>query len=856
MHRAFTISARIILLATAGIAAALLGPARAATVSAGVDPGQVAVGESIVLSVEVGGTQNAAAPVLVGVDDFRTQYMGPSTQMRFENGRTSKSITHRFQLFPRKPGRFTLGPFDVVADGETLRTEPVIVQVVPRGAVADATGAPRLRLDVRLAKKEPFVGERVPLTIRLLVPNGVRVDDLHFPVVEGTALTVGDMPQPTQRDERVNGRTYRVLSFDTFVIPRRPVEGDMVVVMEMSQLHQSQGGRRRGVFGMFGDAFSERRPVEVRSDPVRLSPRRLPKAGRPAGFNGAVGLYDLKVSASPMKVNAGDPVTVRVEVSGDGDLTKVRPPRFKEAEGFRIYDPVAIKEAGADRRAIEQVVIPQSPDITELPTLSLSFFDPTREAYRTIHQASIPLQVAAVQGSPSGVIAQGDSGRAERAAGPIGRDIVYIKSTPGEWRRIGGGWFASLSFWLVNLVPALAVAALWWRNRRDDLLAANPRLRRFRSAEAGAREALSALSGAGTGGVEFVDGLSRVLTEYLGSKLDLPPGAGEGAAMGRAMRDAGYEEPLSREVEGFLAEMEGVRYSAGAGDVDHRELLRRVEKIVDGVERRKDLTEKLAKAMVLALALVLGLGGGVGTARAADARADVGSGTEIETSFFAGNHAYADGRYSDAVERYRESLAGEEESGEVHFNLGNAFFKQGQAPAALASYLRARRLLPRDPDVAANLSFAEESLELGEDLDPLWQRIAFPLAYRATEAELAWAWTILWWLFCGSLAGMVAQPRVRETLYWPIRVTAVVAALVLANLLFRSDTLELWNDAVVIAPKGAVVRFEPSADGTEHFQAPAGTRLEVDQEREGWTRVSRRDGRRGWVESDGISRLR
>ncbi len=851
MNRILLTSYRLVLLTAALLATAVGSQARAVTATAQLDRAQVAVGESVVLSIEVEGTQDAAAPQLSGLADFRVRYMGPSTQMRFENGRTSSSITHRYQLFPSKPGRYQLGPFDVVAAGATLRTQAAAIQVVPRGRAAAPSGAPQLRLEARLSRTDPFVGERVPLTIRLLVPEGTRVDELQFPTVEGSSFTVGDMPQPTQRDERVYGSPHRVLYFDTYVIPRNAVAEELVVTMQMSVLEQRNRGGRRGVFGMFGDAFAQRRPLELRSEPVSLVARGLPPAGRPADFKGAVGTFDLKVSAAPTAVAAGDPVTVRVEVSGDGDLSRVSPPRFADTDGFRVYDPVAVKDPGQGKRAIEQVVIPQSQEISELPTLSWSFFDPTREAYRTIHKAPIPLQVAAAQGAPSGVIAQGDSGRAERAPGPLGRDIVYIKSTPGDWRSVGFSWLGSLLFWVVNLLPALAVGGLWWRNHRENLLAANPKLRRFRAAEADARAALAALSDTGDG--EGFDGLSLALRDYLSRKLGLPPGAIEGAAVARAMRDAGYGEALAAEVAALLGDMEGLRYSAGAGAADHHDFLRRVEKIIEGVEERKDLTERLAKALAAILVIALCA---LPPAPAADASADVGSASDTETSFFAGNHAYADGRYADAVERYSDALAAGSESGALHFNLGNAYFKQGDGAAALASYLRARRLLPRDPDVAANLSFAEESLELGGDDDPLWQRILFPIAYRATAAELAAVWTALWWLLCAALAATIALPRTRDSLRWPIRIVAVLALVVLANLLFRSDRLELTRDALVTAAHGAAVRFEPSADGTEHFEAPAGTRLEVDDQRDGWSRVSRRDGRRGWVESDSIVRLR
>jgi tetratricopeptide (TPR) repeat protein len=823
--------------------------AAAATATARLDRPQVAVGEAAVLSIEVEGSQDASAPELGDVAGIVARYVGPATEMRFENGRMSSSITHRYQLIGRQAGRFTLGPFAVTVDGETLRTEPVVLQVLPAGQGGAAAGrgeaAPALSIEARLGRDDPFVGERVPLSIRVLIPGDARVDDLQFPTVQADAVTVGEMPQPTQREERIGGRPYRVLYIDTHLTPLAAGGRDLTVSMAMNVLEPRRGNR--GVFGMFGNMLAERRPVELRSEPIRFSPRDLP-AGRPSGFAGAVGTFDLEISAAPLVVHAGDPVTVRIAVTGD-NLTQVRPPRFAQIDGFRVYDPVPVKDGGAGRRMIEQVVIPQSPGADELPALSFSFFDPQGGAYRTVHRGPIALNVEAASNLSSGVVAEGESGRLERAQGPLGRDIVYIKNAPGDWVRVRSSWVGSPGFWIFNALPALACAFLWWRQRRENLLAANPALQRFRTAESKAREALSALSvrPAESG---FFDELSRTLGEFLAAKLGLPPGAGEAARISRAMRAAGYEDELCRETASLITSLEDLRYAPSrSGEVDRHALLGRAERLVAAVERRKDVTDKLARALVVGIAVV--------TVFAAPLRAaDPSVADAVEASFFAGNHAYADGRYGDAVASYEQALAAGEASGALYFNLGNALFKRGDVPAALASYLRAQRLLPRDPDVAANLSFARESLELAGDDPPYWQRAFFAIAYRTTEAELALAAAALWWLLCGAGAVALAAPRLREPLRWPLCIGAALLVVVAANLVYRHQALELRGEAVVTAANGAAVRFEPRDDGTEHFEAPPGTRLTVSEQRDGWAQVSRRDGRRGWVKSNAITGLR
>ncbi len=834
--------ALVVLLLLAGGAAA-----QEPAISAQVDRPQIAVGESAVLSIEVTGTQDAAAPDVVAIDGLGLRYAGPSTQMRLENGRMSSSITHRYQVIGRRPGQFTLGPFEVAVGGTTLRSEPIALQVLPAGAAPDPAAAPQLQIEARLAKANPFAGERVTLTIRVLIPNGVRVDDLQFPTVEAQAIAVGDMPQPAQRDERINGRPYRVLYFDTHVTPLAAVASDLVVAMGMNVIEARRG--RGGMFGMFDDMLGERRPVELRSAPIAFAPRALPP-GEPAGFSGAVGNFDLELAASPRAVNAGDPVTLRIAVTGEGDFSKVHPPRFAPVQGFRVYDPVAVKDAGPGRRAVEQVVIPQSPDADELPALAFSFFDPKSETYRTVHRGPIALQVNAASNVPVGVVAEGESGAAERAPGPLGRDIVYIKNEPGDWRGAGTSPLTGWWFWLINALPVAVCTALGWRQRRAGLLAANPALRRFREAEGKARGALAVLSANGSDGAALLDGLSRALGEYFAAKLGMPPGAVEAAAVRRALHSAGYDDDLGRDAEQLIGSLEGLRYAPGGNADGRAELVRRAEALVDAIEKRRDVTEKLARALVALLALASLLAMAPRWAVAAD---DVADGPEAK--FFAGNHAYADGRYAEAIAHYEAALQTGAETGALHFNLGNARFKSGDAAGALAGYLRAERLLPRDPDVAANLSFARESLELGAEPDPLWRRIAFAPAYRATESELALAVTALWWILGAALAAGFMMPRLREPLRWVVRGSGLVAVAVALFLAYRHQALELRGTALVTAA-GATVRFEPSASGTAHFEAPPGTMLAVSDQRDGWSQVTRRDGRRGWVATDAITLLR
>jgi hypothetical protein len=226
-----------------------------------------------------------------------------------------------------------------------------------------------------------------------------------------------------------------------------------------------------------------------------------------------------------------------------------------------------------------------------------------------------------------------------------------------------------------------------------------------------------------------------------------------------------------------------------------------------------------------------------------------------QTAFFQGNQAYAAGHYGDAVRAYQSVLDAGQESGALDFNLGNALVKDGKLARAIASYERAHRRLPRDPDVQANLAYALELAQVPAEPAPLWQRVAFPLATRATGSELAVLATVCWWALWLLLGLRALVPRWRPGLDRAVWAAAGIWVIVAGNLGLRLADVDLRQTAIVTASGGSSVRFEPSATGTEHFPAPPGTALDVTEERDDWLQVRRSDGLRGWIPRNAVERV-
>lgn len=194
-------------------------------------------------------------------------------------------------------------------------------------------------------------------------------------------------------------------------------------------------------------------------------------------------------------------------------------------------------------------------------------------------------------------------------------------------------------------------------------------------------------------------------------------------------------------------------------------------------------------------------------------------------------------------------------SGNVYFNLGNAYFKAGQVGRAILNYERARRFLPSDPDLEANLRFARSLTGTEVCQPPLWQHLVFPLAHRVATDRLVWLTSAAYTLLFVVLAVYRLWPRRSQWLRyagWGVAAGLVVITL---SLVQQLRTSEWQRHAVVLKQEDTPVRFEPAASGTVHFSATQGTRVRVLDVREDWWQVARCDGRRGWIEKEALEEL-
>ena len=572
--------------------------------TAEVDQNKVALGSSAQWTLTVTGAQDVPDPQIPAVDGLDIRYLGPATRISIVNGQYSSKKSWMYSVLPTKVGSFTIPSVQIHAGGQTYTTQPVTIDVVDEGSGipspvspgggASASLADKIFLVLRLAKEKVYVNERLPIKILLFIAD-VGVADVRFPELKQPGVDVEKFGQPQQYEQVVSGIRYHIAEFNANIYPTRA--GEMTIgpaTLECNIVTKPAGGNSPLGGNVFDDDFFnsffdryEKRPLTLPSKTSALTVLPLPEENRPAGFSGAVGEFGLDVAVGPTEVNVGDPITVKVKVSGDGNSRTVEPPVFTKAEYFKVYDP-QIKEEDGSKRS-EQVLIPESDQVTEVPALLFSFFDPALQRYQTITKGPFPVAVQRPKGDQAPLTVPSPGGSAATTVAPpvVGQDIVFIKESPGDFYVIGERFYRTVPFYFVVIVFLGGWGMLYAFYRRTHKIATDVvyarRLRAPREARRGLQEArrLQGFEDA----QKFYDVLFRTLQGYLGNKLHLSAGALTLETI-KTRLSGRVDAKCLEEIQQAFEECDAIRYAPSRPDTRARaQSYARIQRIIDALER-------------------------------------------------------------------------------------------------------------------------------------------------------------------------------------------------------------------------------------------------------------------------------
>jgi BatD DUF11 like domain len=560
------------------------GSVRGVDFTASLDRDTISLGETATLSLAFEGAQPKSVPT-PNVPGLQFINAGTSQNVSIINGAMSSTVTVAYQVRPERTGEFTVPAMTVDIGGQSFTSQPLKLTVTgvnaPSSAAAVNSGDEIAFMKLILPRTKVYVGQTFTAQLQIFLRDDVQ-NFGNFELVSSPAdgLTLGKTANGSRSSTQIGSRTYTIVPISIALIANRtgtlslgPFAANIVVVLP------SRGG---------GDPFfqqffntGEQKRLSLGTEQVSVQSLPLPEENRPAIFNGAIGNYSMSVSAGPTNVTAGDPITVRVQISGRGSIDDIKLPE-QAWRDFKTFSPT-VKTDSADplglsgRKTFEEIVTPQNTGVHELPEFSFAFFNPDDGSYHTLTQPALPLVVRSAGAAPVPSLA----GNQNPSPESISRDILPVKGALGTVTHTGAPLVVRPVFWTAQTVPVAAfLAAFIWR-RRTDRLANNPRLRRQRAVAQLVHDGLNDLRrfAAENNPDPFFATLFRLLQEQLGERLDCPASSITESAVDETLARRGAPEGLVNELRELFQLCNQARYAPVRGSSELTSIAARFEKV-------------------------------------------------------------------------------------------------------------------------------------------------------------------------------------------------------------------------------------------------------------------------------------
>ena len=459
--------------------------------------------------------------------------MGPSQSISSSwiNGVRSYSKTYSYTLAPTAQGKFTIAQATIDIEGKTYKSLAKQITVGPavdkpsEQMTVDDIADESLHLVAEVSKANPYLNEAITVVYKLYVSPSISVSEFR-PLDNPKYNTFWSQDIPVTRLTTQNG-TYDGKPF-RYVILKRVVlypqkSGKLEIEPLSLDVTVDVPSNKRDFFG--GRVYSKTNKT-VSAGKRTINVKALPTQGKPANFNGAVGNFDFKVTASKNSLSASESLQATIEVSGKGNLKLFKLPEPNLPSALEVYEPefdenISTTLSGMQGKiANNYTIVPAFKGKYPIPSVSFSYFDPKTEKYSTINSEEILINV--VNGPSDG---NTNSKRPvtgnKQSVEALGDQFSFIKLNTNLLAIGTDNFFGSTSFYLWWLLPLLLIPiAILFRKKRDDL-AGDIEGNKIRRANRLARKYLSSAKRALGNKEAFYVALEKGLHNYLKAKLKI-----------------------------------------------------------------------------------------------------------------------------------------------------------------------------------------------------------------------------------------------------------------------------------------------------------------------------------------------
>jgi len=561
-------------------------------------PQQVAVGQQFRLTYTVNTQDHVSGFQLGQVPDAFEVLMGPSTStsssFQIINGKTSQSssVTYTYILCANKNGTFTIPAASISVDGNKISSNALKILVTGQaqsgqsGAGQSGNSGSRrgqqheqMRdagssisandLFIRVSANKKHVVEQEPVLLTYKVYTLVDLTQLEGKMPDLQGFHTQEVPLPQQKSfsiEQLNGRPYRTVTWSQYVMFPQ-ITGKLKVPSITFNGIVMQRNRYVDPFEAFfngGSGYVEVKKA-IQAPSVEIQVDALPD--RPVGFSGGVGKFNLSASIDKTEVKANDPITLRVVVSGVGNLKLIKRPQVNFPKDFDVYDPKLTDKTKLTTNGLEgnmiydYLVVPRHQGDFEIPGVEFIYYDTAAKQYKTVKSESFKIHVEKGEGGNSTI--QDFSGQEDVKM--LTNDIRHIKLGNARQHASDEYFFGSRWYWISIAVLFGLFLSLFVIFRQRAIANADLVGARAGKANKVATKRLkqaAKLMKAGKPG-DFYDEVLRALWGYVGDRLNIP--------VAQLSQDNIRERLSDRSVDGAtvdqfldaIAECEFERYAPG-----------------------------------------------------------------------------------------------------------------------------------------------------------------------------------------------------------------------------------------------------------------------------------------------------
>lgn len=550
-------------------------------------PDAVAVGDQFRLSYTVNTqkVKNFRAPSIKGFDVL----MGPSRSysMQSINGNTTETLTFTYILLAQKEGEYTIPGATITANGDQMLSNSVKIKVLP----ADKTNSSQsgntqstsrssssgtsisnndLFITATASKTTAYEQEAILLTYKIYTVVDLRgFDNVKLPDFKGFHSQEVELPNDRRWGlEHYKGRNYHSTIYRQFVLfPQQ--SGKLTIDAARFDASIEKMDAIDDPFEAFfnGGAGSIQIKKTLMTPKLTIDVKPLP-TGKPADFSGGVGEFNISSSINSTKVKTNDAITVKVVISGTGNLKLVGEPEVKFPEDFEVYDPKVdskfrLTNAGlSGNKVIEYLAIPRNAGTYKIPAIKFSYFDIKSRSYKTLTTEEYTVQVEKGAGNASQTIANFTNKEDLKV---LNEDIRFIKQNDVKLSPKGEYFFGSMGYWLFYIIPGLIFIACFLIYRKQ--IAANANVAKVRTKKAN-KVAVKRMKQAGkllaaNEKDAFYDEVLKALWGYISDKLSIPVSQLSKDNIEEELRKYGVAEDLIKEFLNALNSCEFARFAPG-----------------------------------------------------------------------------------------------------------------------------------------------------------------------------------------------------------------------------------------------------------------------------------------------------